>query len=276
MSEPRQNTTEADTQDFGDRSLRLSAAEAHALAAALELAGRGIACFPCRESKAPACSHGFKDATTDSGTLINIWAKHPGVLVGTPTGKVSGFDVLDLDLAKHPEAASWWQANRSRMPQTRTHRTRSGGFHVFFHHAAGLRNSAGKIARGVDVRAAGGYVIWWPAIGLEVVSDAALATWPESLLNILEPPPVPCRAGSIVPDDHALTGLVRAIANAPVGQRNGILFWASCRVGQRVRSKMLDEATALAILQEAGCRAGLPSTEVHRTALSGLRSSGGR
>ncbi len=53
MSEPRQSHSEAET---GAR--RLTAAEAHALAAALELAGRSVACFPCHESKAPACSHG--------------------------------------------------------------------------------------------------------------------------------------------------------------------------------------------------------------------------
>lgn len=253
----------------------MNAAEARAFAAALELAGRGVACFPCQESKAPACAHGFKVASADAGALRNLWAKHPGVLVGAPTGETNRFDVLDLDLTKHSEAAAWWQANHHRIPQTRMHRTRSGGLHVFFRHLAGLRNSAGKIAYGVDVRASGGYVIWWPTVGLQVLSDALLAPWPEWLLNILQPPPAPPREAVYVPDDHALAGLVRAIVTAPVGQRNRILFWASCRVGQRVRSKLLDDATALAILQEAGRRAGLPATEAHRTALSGLRSGGG-
>jgi hypothetical protein len=34
--------------------------------------------------------------------------------------------------------------------------------HFFFQHAPGLRCSRGLIAPGVDVRADGGYVIWWP------------------------------------------------------------------------------------------------------------------
>ena len=52
-----------------------------------------------------------------------------------------------------------------------------------------------------------------------------------------------------------------------------MLFWASCRVGQRVCSNLLVEATALEILQEAGCRAGLSAGEARRTALSGLKAA---
>jgi hypothetical protein len=64
---------------------------------------------------------------------------------------------------------------------------------------------------------------------------------------------------------------VRAIARAPVGSRNNVLFWASCRMAQRVRSKLLDPVTALVILIESARRAGISDTEARRTALSGLR-----
>jgi hypothetical protein len=47
-----------------------------------------------------------------------------------------------------------------------------------------LRCSASKIAPGVDVRADGGYVVWWPREGLRVVSDAPVAHWPEWLLGL--------------------------------------------------------------------------------------------
>jgi hypothetical protein len=36
----------------------------------------------------------------------------------------------------------------------------------------------------VDVRADGGYVVWWPREGLRVVSDAPIADWPEWLLGL--------------------------------------------------------------------------------------------
>jgi hypothetical protein len=47
--------------------------------------------------------------------------------------------------------------------------------HLIFQHAAGLRCSAEKIAAGVDVRAIGGYVIWWPAAGLPVPAEMPIA-----------------------------------------------------------------------------------------------------
>ena len=62
---------------------------------------------------------------------------------------------------------------------TRPHRTRSGGLHLIFGHYDGLKCSAGKIARGVDVRADGGYILWWPAAGLPMLSDAPIAPWPD-------------------------------------------------------------------------------------------------
>jgi hypothetical protein len=82
---------------------------------------------------------------------------------------------------------------RNQLPDTRTHRTRSGGLHLFFRHAPGLRNSASRLAPGCDVRADGGYVIWWPAAGLPVLSAAPAALWPDQLLRQLQAAPQPPR-----------------------------------------------------------------------------------
>jgi hypothetical protein len=60
--------------------------------------------------------------------------------------------------------------------------TESGGYHVFFRHAEGLRGSVNRIAPGVDVRADGGYVIWWAREGLPVANAHKLEPWPEWLL----------------------------------------------------------------------------------------------
>ena len=114
--------------------------------------------FPCGPDKRPLVAGGFKVATTDPAQ-IGVWqAQFPNCLWGVPTGAVSGIDVLDID----PEGLGWFEANRHLIPVTRVHHTPRGGLHLFFKHAPGLRCSRGRIAPGVDVRADGGYVIWWP------------------------------------------------------------------------------------------------------------------
>src|SRR5215467_5790459 len=124
-----------------------------ALAAAREL---GLACFPCNwVSKAPtkpkdSGGQGYKDATRDPDVLRELWREFPGGLIGVATGEINGFDVVDVD-PKHPAAREWWAENRDALMPTRVHRTRSGGLHVLFKHTSGLRCSASKITKGVDI-----------------------------------------------------------------------------------------------------------------------------
>jgi len=87
------------------------------------------ACLRCDVCKKSACLHGFKDATTDPDTIRQLWRMYPGELIGIPTGATSGFDVLDIDTARHPEAREWWIAHREYIPRTRLHLTGSGGLH---------------------------------------------------------------------------------------------------------------------------------------------------
>jgi hypothetical protein len=150
-----------------------------ALTKARELARQGLSSFPCRDDKKPACPHGFKDATRDEQKLIELWRKYPGTLVGVPTGKENGFDVLDYD-HQHEKARQWYDEHYDDLPETRGHNTRSGGYHFIFQHRPGLRCSTGKICKGVDVRADGGYIIWWPATGLGS-EDKPVAPFPEWL-----------------------------------------------------------------------------------------------
>jgi hypothetical protein len=243
------------------------------LRAALDLAALGLPSFSCLADKRPATPHGFKDATADPSRLQSLWSQHPGELVGVPTGSGSGFDVLDLD-AKHAEAKAWWKENCRRFPQTRKHRTRSGGLHLLFKHDDAMRCSAGKIALGVDTRSDGGYVVWWPAAGLPVISDAPPAPWPAWFLAAFRPKPQLARRTpniTALRGDGWLRGLVRLVANAGEGQRNGVLFWASCRAGEAVGDGKAGKDFVIDVLIEAAAHAGLPQSEARRTIQSGMR-----
>jgi hypothetical protein len=82
-----------------------------------------------------------------------------------------------------------------------------------------VRNTQSRLAVGIDKRGEGGFVIWWPAAGYSVISNAAPAPWP--LIHDgkgLLPPAVPA---------SILKPLERAIARAPEERRNSILFWAA-------------------------------------------------
>lgn len=163
-----------------------------ALGIAMRIAATGSPVFPCDHDKRPAISkreggRGFHDASTDPTTIRRLFDRHNAMLVGVPTGERSGFDVLDLDY-RHG-AGDWETHNLHRIPETRIHETKSGGRHLLFLHAPGVRNSAGKIAPGVDVRAAGGFVIAPPSPGYRVISDAPIAHWPDWLLALVLPMP---------------------------------------------------------------------------------------
>jgi hypothetical protein len=126
--------------------------------------------FPCNLAKEPLTAHGFKDASPQRG-----WKVWP--LVGFPTGVKSGFDVLDID----PTGQEWFDENFDAIPQTLAHQSQRG-LHLVFRHGVGVRCSTGQIAEGIDVRADGGYAIYWPATGLPV-EDHPVCEWPDWLLS---------------------------------------------------------------------------------------------
>ena len=135
---------------------------------ALQLAKQGVPVFPCWLDKTPATGlGGLYNATTDTSRDFKLWFQEGHRLIGIPTGAASGIAVIDIDPAKG--GFEWLHRNEPRLAGiTRTHDTRSGGWHLLFKWPEDMRNSAGRIAPGVDVRAEGGYFIFWPAHGCKV------------------------------------------------------------------------------------------------------------
>src|SRR5262249_8152960 len=140
----------------------------------------------CNKTKKPLTRHGFKDASVDGNVVHHWWTQWPNALIGTPTGVK--FCVLDLDL-QHIEAQAWYDNNRARLPLTRTHTARSGGRQLLFKASSQVSCTARKPAPHVDTRGLGGYIIWWPAHGLEVLHADALLPVPDWFIEALHPKP---------------------------------------------------------------------------------------
>jgi hypothetical protein len=246
----------------------------------------GWHCFPCLANKAPACPRGFHAATNDPATLIDLWRRHPGPLVGVATGPRSGIVCLDIDCGEGKSnaasARAWLAENKNRLPRSRRHETQSGGVHALFKHAPGFRCSTSLIALGVDTKGEaradkdGGYFIFWPAAGTQVLTDAPLAPAPHWLIGELNPRPKPISAfaapkAEAAPCAASIRGALRVLAGAREGERNSALFWVSCRMGKAVRAGAITEIEALALLTSVGRQVGLSDREIVRTARGGLR-----
>jgi hypothetical protein len=236
---------------------------------ALALVRQSVPVFPCRPAdKRPITTHGFHDASIEPEQIRRWWTDWPSALIGVPTGL--RFVVIDLDL-QHPEAQEWYA--RANLPTTRIHLTRSGGRHVLFQPHGRVRNSQGKIWKHVDTRGIGGYVIWWPACGLDVLDAGILAPVPHAIVAALNPPPPKHvkASGHFKTSNAKLAGILRTIALAHEGERNAVTFWGACRLAEMVAEGALSDSQAIALIIEAASRAGLPPTEATRTAQSALR-----
>lgn len=213
---------------------------------ALELARRDIPVFPCHpgddaddpddpKRKKPLTKHGFKDASSDVRQVRRWWAQWPNALVGVPTGSASGLLVIDIDF---PDGLDFVLGELgSLFDGARRHGTRRGGIHYLFRAPIGMRVpcSAGRLARRVDVRAEGGYFIWWPAAGLDAHGPeiASLPPVPARLLQLLTEgasraaqPPSSTSSGAQEVAPEALRRLKNALAgrDADCGYEEWVLI----------------------------------------------------
>ncbi len=135
--------------------------------AARVYADRGWPVFPVK-GKQPATRHGVKDATTDDAVLQQWFLDeaNEGIGVAIATGTPSGLVVLDVD-PDHggSDSLSKLTEIHGLLPESPRVRTGGGGLHFYFALPAGLqlRNTAGTLGDGLDVRATGGYVVAPPS-----------------------------------------------------------------------------------------------------------------
>ncbi|MGW1377815.1 bifunctional DNA primase/polymerase [Streptomyces sp. NPDC002446] len=276
-------------------------AHAAALAHALLAAERGYPVIPLTRSKLPALrsphrghpedppcrgrcgriGHGVHDATSDPLLVRRLFAAAPwatgyGIACGRPPHHLIGIDLDTKNGADGLTALRYLaEAHGFPVPPTVIVRTPSGGRHLWFTGppAPPVPNSVGRLAPGIDVRGAGGYLVGPGSLtthGRYVLApDTPLrpAPAPRALLALLTaPPPTAHREPPPGAPPQPAAALVRFVRTSPVGQRNARLFWAACRAYESGLGQELTER-----LTEAACHTGLPEEEARATIASAGR-----
>ncbi|MEU6282085.1 bifunctional DNA primase/polymerase [Streptomyces sp. NPDC047028] len=292
-----------------------------ALAHALSAAERGLAVIPLSRTKLPALrsphrapapapagapapaapchgecgrfGHGVYDASTDPARVRALFAAAPwstgyGIACGLSPHHLIG---VDLDTKPDTDSTAALRELALRhlftVPETVVVLTPSGGRHLWLTGPPEVvvPNSAGRLAPGIDIRGAGGYLVgpgsrtdhgvYTTAPGTAHLPPAAC---PPALLRLLVPPlrttPTTATAAAAAahqpPADHG-RGLVQFVLSAHEGQRNTRLFWAACRAYENGLGPALADS-----LTEAARTTGLTEHEARATIASAARMTGPR
>ncbi|MGC9378596.1 bifunctional DNA primase/polymerase [Streptomyces sp. MH13] len=271
-----------------------------ALAHALSAAERGLAVIPLSRTKLPALrsphrddpapapchgecgrfGHGVHDASTDPARIRELFAAAPwatgyGIACGLPPHHLIG---IDLDTKAETDSSTALRELALRhlftIPPTVVVLTPSGGRHLWLSGPpdAVVPNSAGRLAPGIDIRGAGGYLVgpgsrtrhgeYTTAPGTAHLAPAAC---PPALLRLLLPPPRAHQPALATHEAHG-RGLVQFVLAAHEGQRNTRLFWAACRAYEDGIGPVLVEP-----LVQAARTTGLTEREARATVASAAR-----
>ena len=263
---------------------------------ALLCAARGWHIFPVSPAtKKPLTTNGLNDATLDVGMIEQWWKRWPKAMIGVRTGPETGIFVVDLDLdpdkGLNGIAAFGELQNGGTLPETITVQTPRGGEHLWFRWVDGITNSTSKLAPGVDVRGAGGYVIAPPsrrADGAEyafVVDQDAPADAPQWLLDLLAPKTKTERkskagngaaaSAANADDSYARAALERecaTVTSARPGTRNAALNRAAFNLGQLVAGGLLIRREVETRLFSAAKSCGLVKDDGREAALNTIAS----
>lgn len=239
------------------------------------LADAHIPVFPCVPgAKRPLTRHGFRDATTDLAQVIRWWERQPDANVAIPTGRASGWDVVDVDVHDDASGRQTFDASRDRGLTTGwafTVATPSGGLHAYYPNVG--EQSCWATDAHIDFRSDGGYVVVPPsAVGyddgraspyrLAATASHQPAPVDGAVLRDFVSPPRPPRPVAYHGTGTASSDPARLadwLAAHPENGRKRRLFWAACRVVEAGH----DLDTALATIGNAALRIGLtgPYTE---------------
>lgn len=236
---------------------------------AIEYAGKGWKVMPlhtpdavgqcsCNKSdcksvgKHPRTINGLKDATANEDKIRQWWGIWPNANIGIVTGNGSGVVVLDVDLKTYGhQSLAYLENEYGTLPQTLESITGSGGSHYLFACPdVPVKNSASRIAHGLDIRAEGGYIVAPPSFHksgqrYQWKTDCEIAPMPDWLLQLATQPKQSIETKT--DEVEVLRSNAGEFVNGeciPEGQRNDTLFRLACSE----RSRNLDEPEILALL----------------------------
>src|SRR6202171_939532 len=232
---------------------------------------------------------GVKQATTSRVVIRAWWAHAPLANPALATGEASGVVVVDVD-GDHGGFDALRQLEQQHGPLPRTQRVRTGaGEHLYFAYAGiHLKNTAGKLGAGLDVRCCGGYAVtvgavhrsghvysWQDGSRPGQVPIAGLPAWLLERLNAPATDPRPTLQPRTPSRGYAAAALAseeQQLLNTPVGQRNTRLNLAAFRLGRFIATQALAHGDVEAVLFDVAARLGIPPHEARATIASGLRA----
>jgi hypothetical protein len=245
---------------------------AETLGIVLRLAACGWRLLPCVKRDKKPLIQDWRRRASCAADVIGKWArKHEGCNWAVLCGADSGVWVLDVD--GEPGRASLRSLVKQHGEEcTRTLAvTTARGQHFYFAYPAGttIKNSAGKLGTGLDVRGEGGYALVPPSIH----SSGARYEW-TSPVNGLAPASAPVWLLEMVTSAARPVVQASEIGILPKGRRNDGLT----RLAGAMRRKGATSAgIETALLEHNGrrCRPPLLDAEVRKIAASVSRYAPG-
>jgi hypothetical protein len=123
--------------------------------------------FVCASAgKHPRTKNGVHDASTDEAKVRRWWEIWEDANIGVATGSEAGFFALDVDPRRGgAESLASLEAKHGKLPETQTADTGGGGAHHLFRYPDfHVKNSAGELGPGLDIKGEGGAIVVAPSL----------------------------------------------------------------------------------------------------------------